>query len=92
METDKVITWSAIAVAGIICLVFLLDLAFKIFDRPSITMDVLFIMGASFLLWQGIETVRELRELCGCPQHDRSVTGFFAATHATIAATKPSQV
>jgi threonine/homoserine/homoserine lactone efflux protein len=61
METDKVITYSAVAVAGIVCLVFLLDLTLQIFGRYSIAMDVLFIMGAAFLLWQGVETMLELK-------------------------------
>jgi len=60
MEIDKLITYSAIAVAGLVLLVFLLDLAAGIFGR-LIVMDVLFILGAAFLLWQGIETALELR-------------------------------
>ena len=60
MEIDKVITYSAIGVAGIVCLVFLLDLAAGIFGR-HIAMDILFILGAAFLLWQGVETMLELR-------------------------------
>jgi threonine/homoserine/homoserine lactone efflux protein len=60
MELDKVITYSAIGVAGLVCLIFLLDLAAGIFGR-LIVMDVLFILGGAFLLWQGIETVLELR-------------------------------
>jgi len=61
METEKIITYSAIGVAGIVCLVFLLDLAAGIFGRQSVAMDILFILGAAFLLWQGVETVLELR-------------------------------
>jgi hypothetical protein len=60
MEIDKIITYSAIGVAGLVILIFLLDLAAGIFGR-YIAMDVLFILGAGFLLWQGIETVLELR-------------------------------
>jgi hypothetical protein len=60
MEIDKLITYSAIGVAGLVLLVFLLDLAAGIFGR-LIVMDVLFILGAAFLLWQGIETALELR-------------------------------
>ncbi len=60
MEIDKIITYSAIGVAGLVILIFLLDLAAGIFGR-YIAMDVLFILGAAFLLWQGIETVLELR-------------------------------
>ena len=35
METQKIITYSAIGVAGIVCLVFLLDLAVGIFGRET---------------------------------------------------------
>ena len=60
MEIEKLITYSSIGVAALVCLVFLLDLAAGIFGR-QIAMDVLFILGGAFLLWQGIETVLELR-------------------------------
>lgn len=61
METEKIITYSAIGVAGLVCLVFLLDLAAGIFGRQSVAMDILFILGAAFLLWQGVETMLELK-------------------------------
>ncbi len=60
METEKILTYSAIGVAGLVCLLFLLDLAAGIFGR-HVAMDVLFIIGTGFLLWQGVETVLELR-------------------------------
>jgi hypothetical protein len=60
MEIDKLITYSAVGIAGLVLLIFLLDLTAAIFGRV-IVMDVLFILGASFLLWQGIETILELR-------------------------------
>mgnify|MGYP001093252675 CR=1 FL=1 len=60
MQTEKVLTYSAIGVAGIVMLIFLLDLVAGIFGR-NIAMDILFILGAGFLLWQGIETILELR-------------------------------
>jgi len=60
MEIDKLITYSAIGIAGLVLLIFLLDLTAAIFGR-IIVMDVLFILGAAFLLWQGIETILELR-------------------------------
>lgn len=60
METEKVITYSAIAIAGITILVFLLDLAVGIFGQ-YIAMDILFILGGAFLLWQGVETIFELK-------------------------------
>ncbi len=61
METEKVITYTAIGVAGLVCLIFLLDLVAGIFGRNSVAMDVMFILGAAFLLWQGVETMLELR-------------------------------
>lgn len=60
MGLDKIITYSAIAIAGIVCLIFVLDLAVGIFGR-LVPMDILFILAAAFLLWQGIETILELR-------------------------------
>jgi hypothetical protein len=60
METDKVITYSAIGAAGLVGLIFLLDLTAGIFGR-HVAMDILFIIGAAFLLWQGVETILELR-------------------------------
>ena len=60
MGLNKIITYAAIAVAGIVFLIFGLDLAVGIFGR-LIPMDILFILAAAFLLWQGIETVLELR-------------------------------
>jgi hypothetical protein len=60
METEKVITYTALGVAGLVCLIFVLDLAAGIFGR-NIAMDIMFILGAAFLLWQGVETMLELR-------------------------------
>jgi hypothetical protein len=60
MEIDKLVTYSAIGIAGLVLLIFLLDLTAAIFGR-YIAMDIMFIIGAGFLLWQGIETILELR-------------------------------
>ena len=60
MGLPKILTYAAIAVAGIVCLVFGLDLAVGIFGR-LIPMDILFILAAAFLLWQGVETILELK-------------------------------
>jgi hypothetical protein len=60
METDKVLTYAAMIVAGLVCLIFLLDLALALLGR-NIMLDILFILGAAFVLWQGFETTRELR-------------------------------
>lgn len=60
METEKVLTYSAMIIAGLVCLIFLLDLTLKIFDR-NIALDILFILGSALVIWQGFETTREFR-------------------------------
>jgi threonine/homoserine/homoserine lactone efflux protein len=60
METEKVLTYGAMSVAGLVCLIFVLDLAFAIFNRNT-PLDIMFILGGAFIIWQGVETVRELR-------------------------------
>ncbi len=60
METQKVLCYAAMIVAGLICLIFLLDAAFKLLGR-NLVLDILFIIAAAFVLWQGFETSRELR-------------------------------
>jgi hypothetical protein len=60
MQNEKIITYVTLGIAGLICLIFLLDLAAGIFGR-NIAMDILFILGGGFLIWQGVETVLELR-------------------------------
>jgi hypothetical protein len=60
MGINKFVTYFSIGVAGVVALVFVLDLAVGIFGR-LIPMDILFILAAAFILWQGVETVLELR-------------------------------
>jgi hypothetical protein len=60
METQKVLCYGAMIVAGLVCLIFLLDLALKLFNR-NVMLDIMFIIGALFVLWQGFETSREFR-------------------------------
>jgi hypothetical protein len=60
METPKLLCYAAMIAAGLICLVFLLDAGLGILGR-NIVLDVMFILGAAFVLWQGFETTRELR-------------------------------
>ena len=60
METPKVLCYAAMIVAALVCLIFLLDAAAGILGR-NILLDVLFIIGGAFILWQGFETSRELR-------------------------------
>lgn len=60
METPKLLCYVAMIVAGLIALIFLLDAGLGILGR-NIVLDVMFILGAAFVLWQGFETTRELR-------------------------------
>jgi threonine/homoserine/homoserine lactone efflux protein len=61
METEKVLTYAAMIVAGLVGLIFLLDATLKVLGRINILLDILFILGAAFVLWQGYETSREFR-------------------------------
>jgi hypothetical protein len=57
----KALTISGMAVAGIVLLVFLLDLAIKIpFGRPSWMMDIGFLLSALILAYMSWSTYREL--------------------------------
>ncbi len=60
MGLNKVMTYAAIAIAGIVALIFTLDLAVGIFGRLMV-MDIMFILAAILLLWQGIETMLEMK-------------------------------
>ena len=60
MDMQKILTYLVILIAAAIALIFTMDAAVGIFGR-FILMDVLFILGAVCLLWQGIETALELR-------------------------------
>ncbi|MGE5756340.1 MAG: hypothetical protein ACM35G_11625 [Planctomycetaceae bacterium] len=60
MEIERVLCYGAMIVAGLVCLVFLLDLSVGLLGRNPI-LDLLFIIGGAFVLWQGIEAAREFR-------------------------------
>ena len=60
METEKILCYASMIVAGLVALLFLLDLGLGIFGRFLI-LDILFLIGAGFVLWQGVETFRELK-------------------------------
>ena len=60
METEKVLCYGAMIVAGLVCLIFLLDLTLKLLGR-NLVLDLLFLVGGAFVLWQGFETSREFR-------------------------------
>ena len=61
METHKLLCYIAMGIAALVCLIFLADAGLGILGRKSILLDVMFIIGAAFVLWQGFETSRELR-------------------------------
>jgi len=62
MQTEKVLCWLSMIVAGLVLVTFLVDLILAMpFGRASLVLDILFVLGAAFVLWQGIETNRELR-------------------------------
>jgi threonine/homoserine/homoserine lactone efflux protein len=60
METQKILCYVAMIVAGLVCLIFLLDATLSILGR-NLVLDILFILGGAFVIWQGVETARELR-------------------------------
>ncbi len=60
MELPKLLCYVAMAIAGLTALIFILDAAAGVLGR-NIVLDVLFIIGAALVLWQGFETSRELR-------------------------------
>ena len=60
MDTEKVLTYSAMIVAGLVLLLFSLDLGVQALGR-NVALDVMFIVGSLFVLWQGFETARELK-------------------------------
>ncbi len=61
MEIEKILCYGAMGVAGLVALLFLLDVVLGVFGGQSLVLDILFILGAAFVLWQGFETSRELR-------------------------------
>ena len=61
MGINKVLCYAAIVIAGLVTLIFLLDATLGVLGRMSLVLDILFIIGGVFVLWQGLETARELR-------------------------------
>ena len=60
MEIQKVLCYMAMIIAGLVCLIFMLDATLGVLSR-NLVLDVLFIIGGAFVLWQGVETAREIR-------------------------------
>ncbi len=62
MGMEKILCLVAMIIAGLLALVFLIDAVSGFpFKQQSIVLDVLFILGGGFILWQGVETYREFR-------------------------------
>lgn len=64
MGINKIVTYVAVGGASVVALIFGLDLAFGMLSPSTgrlIAMDVLFLLAAAFVIWQGIETMLELR-------------------------------
>jgi uncharacterized membrane protein len=61
METEKMLCYGSMGAAGLVALIFVLDIVAQILGGQSMVLDIMFILGAAFVLWQGFETSRELR-------------------------------
>ena len=61
METEKLLCYGAMGAAGLVAVIFILDMALGLLGGQSMVLDIMFILGAAFVLWQGFETTRELR-------------------------------
>jgi hypothetical protein len=61
MNLQKVLCGAALGVSGLLALIFLLDLLLGIpFGRFSISTDIIVLLAAGLILWQGVETWLEL--------------------------------
>jgi uncharacterized membrane protein YuzA (DUF378 family) len=61
MEIQKILCYGSMLAAGIVAVLFLLDIVAQVLGGQSMLLDIMFILGAVFVLWQGFETARELR-------------------------------
>lgn len=58
---EKTLCLASLAVAGLIALVFALDLAIAVpFGRASLIQDVTFIVAAALVIWQGFDIYRQV--------------------------------
>lgn len=61
METEKVLSLVSMIVAGLITLIFVVDAAIGFpFGHANRVFDILIAIGGAFVIWQAIETYREL--------------------------------
>jgi hypothetical protein len=59
MNLEKVLTVVALVVAGLLTLVFALDLALGIPFGRVLILDITFVIAGAFVIWQALETYRE---------------------------------
>ena len=61
MKLSKILCAGAIGIAGLMGLVFLLDLLIKVpFDRFSWSTDVMIVTATALIIWNGWETWSDL--------------------------------
>lgn len=61
MNLQKVLCGAALGISGLLALIFLLDLLLGIpFGRFSISTDIIVLIAAGLIIWQGVETWMEL--------------------------------
>lgn len=61
MRLQRILVWTALAVAGLVAIIFSLDLAIALpFSRFSWATDLIVLIASGLLIWQSIETLREL--------------------------------
>lgn len=61
MGIEKALCYMSIVIAALVALVFALDATIGLLGKPSLVLDILFILAAALVLWQAIATARELR-------------------------------
>ena len=61
MESEKILCYISMGVAALVAVIFLMDAILGLLGGQSLVLDIMFILGAAFVLWQGFETTRELR-------------------------------
>jgi hypothetical protein len=62
LSMEKWLCWSSMGVAGLLLLLFLLDLFLKVpFGGISVTVDIISILMSALVLYLGWDAMRELR-------------------------------
>jgi hypothetical protein len=62
LSMEKWLCWGSIGVAGLLLLLFLLDLVAQVpFGRVSITVDIISMIAAAVVMYLGFDAMRELR-------------------------------